>query len=487
MEFEFGSEWLQEHKKLIHVLQQIIRESGRFKDFYKNVAKGSILFNEGESLSSVFILLEGQVQLYKKREEEQKEFPVDILSSGSFIGIIAYATGNRSLTTGKAITDVSLLEIPHSDFETYFNEQPEIRDHLNKLLLANLVERYQHTISLKLRLEAVNSELKKERNDLEKAYYDLKVAQSKLVHQEKMATLGQLVAGFAHEINNPASALIRSVDVIHELYEEMFTYLAEHPGKLSKFVSLTQAGMESTVMSSSEVRERMSRISKNYPSLARSLVRKLAQIPEESFRQVIAESGAESNKIKSLTVFFEYGKKIKNAKSAGTRIVNLVKSLKNYSRQDNSEKEWIDITEGIQDTLQLVRNRLKYYELHLELNDVPEIYGSAGELNQVWTNIILNACDAMGKKGRLTIRCYTVDSNILVEFLDSGSGIDYQLMGQIFEPNVTTKRHDTKFGLGLGLYISKNIIEQHNGTIKAENREEGGAKIEVVLPVPDRK
>ena len=487
MNFEFGKQWLEEHKELINVLQQIIKDSGRFDDFYHKAAKGTILFREDEQLNTVFILLKGQVQLYKRREEKDAEFPVDILQPGSFIGIIAYATGNKSLTTGRVIADAEFLEIPQKDFESYFNEQPKIRNHLHKLLLANLVERYQHTVSLKLKLEAVNVELKNERNDLKQAYYDLKVAQSRLVHQEKMATLGQLVAGVAHEINNPASALIRSIDQIYNLHGKLFKYLAEFPQRADRYTRMTKDGLESKMTSTSEIRKKMRNLTKNYPELSRSKARRLAQLSDSMLEELKKADVKDAEKLQHLIAFHEFGQKLKNSESASRRIANLVQSLKNYSKQDSSQKEWIDVRDGLHDTLQLVRNRLKFYELSLKLEDVPQLYASASELNQVWTNIILNACDAMGKNGELTIKCYAENEKIIVKISDTGPGIDENMLDKIFEPNVTSKRHDTRFGLGLGLYISKDIIEQHDGTIDASNKKDAGAQFTIELPVTEKK
>jgi len=486
MKFEFGSQWLEVHKQMLEVFQQNIRESGRFDEFFKQVNKGEILFREGDTLTKVYILLEGQVQLYKKKEEKETEFPVDILQPGAFIGIIAYATGSKSLTTGRSITDIEVLEMSHEEFESCFNDVPEISDHLNKLLLANLVERYRHTVTLKLKLEALNDELKQERNDLKQAYYDLKVAQSRLVHQEKMATLGQLVAGFAHEINNPASALIRALSHIENQYEDLFDSIATYPVHLEDFKQSAQYGLNAKVKDTVSLRQRMNRLMDEYPRLDRSFARKLAYMPEKWVEQMMEKAGQNSDLLKYMMEFHEFGQKIKNTKSAGTRIINLVKSLKNYSKQDSSERDWIDVREGLQDTLQLVKNRLKYYELDLRIKEVPLIYGQAGELNQVWTNIILNACDAMGKKGKLEIACYSTTKNVVVKITDTGPGIDENMKEKIFEPNVTSKRHGTQFGLGLGLYISKDIVEQHGGDIHVENTDGKGAGFIVTLPITEQ-
>lgn len=143
----------------------------------------------------------------------------------------------------------------------------------------------------------------------------------------------------------------------------------------------------------------------------------------------------------------------------------------------------IDIREGIHDTLQLTSNRIKYYDIDIDLEEVPFIRANAAALNQVWTNIILNAADAMGKNGALSIHCREEGGHIVVTIRDSGPGIKEEHLSNIFESNFSTKKSEVKFGLGLGLSISKDIVEQHGGTIKAGNREEGGAIFTVTLPV----
>jgi len=101
----------------------------------------------------------------------------------------------------------------------------------------------------------------------------------------------------------------------------------------------------------------------------------------------------------------------------------------------------------------------------------------------VWTNIILNAADAMGKNGSLSIHCFQEDDQIIVTFEDTGPGIKEKHLPKIFESNFSTKTSDVKFGLGIGLSISRDIIEQHNGTITAENVKGGGAHFTVSLPI----
>lgn len=452
--------------------------------FLQNYKEGDVLFEEGDALNHIYILLEGIIQLYKIKPYTDNQFPVSRLQPGALIGIIAFITHYPSLTTAKAESDASLLKIPRSEMKSLFEKYPEIQEYLDEVILANLLERYRQSIILKMKLDSVNKDLKKERNELKQLYEDLKDAQNKLIYQEKMATLGQLVAGFAHEVNNPTAALVRSVESLENRIQQFIEKSHLEPALKNLSVSFYEEGKKTGFPDTKSVREKMKEIKPQFASESRAALRILAQVPDSLTEKLKNYSSGETDYLTICTEYFEIGRLFRNITSSGNRIANLVKSLKSYSRNDSEEEtEFIDIREGIHDTLQLTSNRIKYYEIDLNLEDVPEIEANPAALNQVWTNIILNAADAMGKFGKLKISCREEDGFIQVDICDNGPGIDESILDQIFEPNVTTKHTGAKFGLGLGLAISKNIIEQHDGTITATNREEGGVCFSVRLPL----
>ena len=154
-------------------------------------------------------------------------------------------------------------------------------------------------------------------------------------------------------------------------------------------------------------------------------------------------------------------------------------SLKNYGRQDQDIWEPTDLREGIRDTLTVLNNRLKHYAVRLQLDPIPITRRNAGEMNQVWTNLITNACQATPEGGTITISTATPpdESALFITVTDSGIGIPPDHLEQIFETNFTTKTSKSEFGLGLGLAISKEIIAKHDGRITAENMTNGGAHI----------
>ena len=247
---------------------------------------------------------------------------------------------------------------------------------------------------------------------------------------------------------------------------------------------LFKLGLQSEPLDSSELRKHMLKIEKQFPWVHdRSSVRKLAQMPDNALE--IIKDQRKKMDIESLINHFEAGRMIHNIRIASNRIANLVKSLKSYSRQDQNKEEFIDIREGIKDTVLVLSNRLKYVNLNLDLNDIPKTCVHVADLNQVWTNILVNACDALNDSGEITISTSHSEDNIFVEITDNGPGIPEEIIHRIFEANFTTKNQGAKFGLGLGLPISNEIIRRSGGTIEAENLKEGGAKFTIGIPVKE--
>jgi signal transduction histidine kinase len=484
MKFKFGTQWLEDRTQVTKLIQRMLSDAGDSGRFMKKTAKGVELFREGDELQNIYILLEGEVVLHKKKPHTDINFPVLELQPGSIIGIIAYTTDKPSLTTAITTKPSTILEIPDVELKQLIAGSPGMQDYFDELILANLLERFRGTIILQMKLDSVNQRLKNERNELKKAYHDLTKAQEQLIYQEKMATLGQLVAGFAHEVNNPAASLLRSAETLEKRITELINSQNNNSGGVDTTQQFYEAGKRSGYPDTKTIRERTAILEKSFPGVRKQQLRMMAQFPESLVDTLKEKNITQSDDLEYYLNYFEMGKMFQNVLSAGNRISGMVQSLKSYSRSD-SDHQWdeIDIREGIHDTLQLTSNRIKYYDIHIELDEVPIIRANAAALNQVWTNIILNAADAMGKNGSLTIQCHHVDGQIVVTIEDSGPGIKEENLTRIFESNFSTKTSDVKFGLGIGLSISKDIIDQHGGTITAKNSETGGAIFTITLPL----
>lgn len=483
MSFKFSKRWIEDKELVTQLIKRVFDETGKSEKFVHKIDRDVTLFREGDVLNDIYILLEGVVVLHKKKPKTDIDYPVIRLEHGSLIGIIAFTTGKPSLTTAITTEPSTVLKIPDLEIRSLLERDDRMKEYIDEIILANLSDRFKTNISLQMKLDSVNNKLRKERNELKKAYQDLKEAQDRLIYQEKMATLGQLVAGFAHEVNNPTASLLRSTETLENRISELMKRNDREPDEQAFVRSLYESGKKSGYPDTATLRKRSSELRKQFEGAKASQIRLLAQIPEE----LLSNFKSMTKNPEELDIYlqyFELGKMFQNIESAGNRISGLVKSLKSYSRTD-TDKEWelIDIREGIHDTLQLTSNRIKYYDIQINLEEVPKIRANPAALNQVWTNIILNAADAMGKNGSLDIYCTADDDHIRVRIKDLGPGIPEEIIYNIFDSNFSTKKSDVKFGLGLGLSISRDIIKQHGGTISARNDPDGGAVFTVTLPI----
>jgi signal transduction histidine kinase len=194
-------------------------------------------------------------------------------------------------------------------------------------------------------------------------------------------------------------------------------------------------------------------------------------------------SGSAKEQLEKLELYHQIGSSLRNINSCAERISGIVQSLRSYIHADSPDNEYISVQKGLDDTLLLFSNRLRNVTVEKEYGDIPEIIANAGELNQVWTNIISNALDAMGNQGKITVRTQgNDDETITIGIIDSGPGIAPENIEKIFQLRFTTRKGRVDFGLGLGLSITKNIITRHGGSIDVTS-EPGRTEFSVTLPV----
>lgn len=484
MKFKLGRQWIDDRSKVTELIKRLFDESDQTSKFLQAYEAGTTLLSEGEQLEDIYLLLDGSVELYKKKPNSDIDYPIIKLEPGSFIGIIAFTTGEPSLTTAVVVEKATVLKIPEGEVRNLFEKNKRFAGYMDELMLANLLDRFRNTIILQMKLDSANNKLRAERNELRNAYRELKEAQDRLIYQEKMATLGQLVAGFAHEVNNPTASLLRSTETLEQHIAGLMERMEDEQENEQLTRRLYEAGQKGGYPDTATLRKKTAALQPDFDAANTMQLRLLAQLPDDLVAELQEKKLTDSDDLQYYLNHFEMGKMFQNIESAGNRIAGLVKSLKSYSRSD-TELEWeeVDIREGIHDTLQLTSNRIKYYDIDLDLPEVPKIRANPAALNQVWTNIILNAADAMGKNGALSIRCNNDHETIWVEIRDSGPGIREDIIERIFESNFSTKKSEVKFGLGLGLSISKDIINQHGGSISAKNSTQAGAIFTVSLPL----
>jgi signal transduction histidine kinase len=331
--------------------------------------------------------------------------------------------------------------------------------------------------------------------ELTQTLENLKKAQAELIQSEKMAALGQLIAGVAHEINTPLGAIRSSIENISDFLQENLTKLPQVFQSIPVedrpiFVALLNSSSSATNLLTSKEK--------------RKLKRQLNELLEdeeienaEDVSDILIDMGAYEQidtilpMLKSpqgkniLTLAYELGTLKTSAATITTatdRAAKMVFALKNYSHHDYiGEKELASVIEGIETVLTLYHNKLKHgVEVIKNYGEVPSILCYADELNQVWTNLIHNALQAMDYQGTLTIDVEARSQHIVVSITDSGTGIPPEIASRIFEPFFTTKRAGE--GSGLGLDIVKKIIDKHEGNIKVESVP-GKTSFIVYLPI----
>jgi signal transduction histidine kinase len=450
---------------------------------------GQVLLEEGTLSCRISLIVRGEIQLLK-RSEEGEEYEVGVLRAGQFLGLLSLSSGEPSFFTARARQCGTLLTMPRERFLELLHTRTDFNQLVAPLLLGNLVDRYRRVVKLHVEVAQLTRDLDREKQALEQTIAQLEATQNRLVQQEKLATLGQLTSGIAHEINNPIASLSRSVDAIgpHLLQ------LLSHPFEAELVplaVDAFERGLHRTSLQTEVQRQRMDDLAQRHPKLPRSLLRGLAQVEPDVLEQWITtlnrtSRGAAGDTLGRVLAAFEAGVLVRNARLATSRIGSIVTSLKSYSRQDRAQQEAVDLREGIQDTLVLFGYLLKKFTLVVDLPSIPPVTCRPSELNQVWTNLMLNACQAMGETGTLWVMCGSAGkSGVWVRVQDTGPGVPQALRDRIFESHFTTKQADALHasGLGLGLAIARNIVEKHYGRIEVHNAEEGGAVFTVTLPV----
>lgn len=286
--------------------------------------------------------------------------------------------------------------------------------------------------------------LKKAHEELESAYSELKAAQSQMLQREKMASIGQLAAGVAHEINNPMGFIISNLGT-----------LGKYTEKLREFIWILEEGIKEC---------------------------QSVKVSEDQDLKI-------ANSRRSLKIDYihdDIGSLIKESLDGAQRVRKIVQNLKTFSRLDEAEYQMVDMNEELERVINILWNELKYKAtLKRGYGDIPKTECNPGQLGQVFMNLLVNAADAIEEHGEITVKTWHEAGNIHVSISDTGSGIPEDKLGRIFEPFFTTK--EVGKGTGLGLSIAYDIIKKHKGEITVKSDVAKGTLFTIRIPVVEAR
>ncbi|WP_372794179.1 sensor histidine kinase [Pontiella sp.] len=444
-----------------------------------SVEPGVTLFEEEQTLNGIWILLEGQVELYRMVNGRKIIFHSQ--TAGRILGLIALARNSRAVFSCYAKTPLKLLRVTNKQLDTALQKSETLRNLLISVLLQSMGRRHKRLIELQEEVLKLNKEIAAEHEQVVQTLDELKKAQAMLVESEKMATLGQLSAGVAHELNNPVAAIIRASDFVHKDLLALSSQITDGRG----MQAILERSFNSESISTREQRAIRKELAQSVQDadLADRMVKIGIHNTAEYEALTKDVSGSKTEQLEKLELYHQIGSSLRNITSCAERISGIVQSLRSYIHADSPDNEYISVRKGLDDTLLLFSNRLRNVTVEKDFADIPDIIANAGELNQVWTNIIGNALDAMGGPGKLIVQTrQTDDQHIKISIIDSGPGIAPENMARIFELRFTTRKGRVDFGLGLGLSITRNIVTRHGGTIDVTS-EPGRTDFSVILPI----
>jgi len=428
---------------------------------------GDVLFRKNDPPDHMVILLEGELHAYWDEKDHDVVYIGRAGDQASEVtGMLPFSRMTSYQVTGRAVTDMRLLRFPVRLFPEMMQRMPV------------LVQRLVGIMSDRVREAATLDQ-----------------------QQDKLMALGKLSAGLAHELNNPAAGATRAAnDLIetlkelraadmrlcsHDLSDDQQSSIAaferkaiDHTETAEQLNSLDQSDREDQVSEWLETHG-ISDGWKLSPNLVEAgmdspaLEQLLGEIPSTAIGDVLARVNSQLAAAKLAT----------EIKTATGRISELVGAIKEYSYMDQASVQELDVHKGLENTLLILKYKLRKKDITVTRDydrSLPQIKAYGSELNQVWTNLIVNAVDAMSVGGKLKVRTKREPTDIMVEIRDNGAGIPQDVRSRIFEPFFTTK--PVGEGTGLGLDTVARIVRKHRGNVRFESKP-GDTCFQVRLPI----
>ena len=393
------------------------------------LSAGELLINEGDEADDIYVVVSGELDVTKR--SGNADIPLARVGPGALQGELAALERGHRMASVRAVTDAEVLRIPYRAVLELLSAGPDAAVGIIRTVIG--------------RLRSMEANLRQ---------------------REKLAGLGTLAAGLAHELNNPAAAIRRSVDALDQAIQERNAIHPPHaltelrpaaPGRaaldaLGRADAIDEIG---DLVGDSETAAALVDAGWTVPELRDAF----AGMDPPGARDAAAWLAATA-KVETL---------IGEVRMAGDRISEIVGAVKSYAYLDQAPAQRVDVRKGLDDTLVILRGKLKAgVDVTRDYDpDLPQIEAFGSELNQVWTNLVDNAVDAMGGVGEISITARATDEGgVEVSVCDNGPGIPPEVEAKIFEPFFTTKPPGV--GSGLGLHITHNIVVRHGGRIELE-------------------
>jgi signal transduction histidine kinase len=427
-----------------------------------NLRAGEVYVKQGDPPDAMFVLLEGD---FEWRGDFNGEIVVMAGHAGDVTGALPFSRMKAYMVTGRATSVGRILRFPSSLFPELIQKMPELVKHLVGLMTDRVREA--------TRLEQ---------------------------QRDRLASLGKLSAGLAHELNNPAAAAKRASaqlrETLHRIKDASVQLGRQEltPTQRAEIEKLESSFTQSDSLPPDALT--ISDLEDQIDSLLRShgqndlweLSAELAQrgIKPEALESLFAnlDAGTARAALVRIAASVEIASLLKEIESSTSRISELVRAIKEYTYMDQSPLQNVDVVKSLETTLTILNHKLKRgVTVQRDYQPVPFLVNSFGsELNQVWTNLIDNAIDAMHGQGELRVRTYRDNGCVVVEIGDNGPGISQEIRSHIFEPFFTTKAVGE--GTGLGLDTVQRIVRKHKGNIQV-NSKPGDTRFQVSLPLAD--
>jgi signal transduction histidine kinase len=423
---------------------------------------GDYYTRQGDPADAMFVILEGQLQV---RGEIGGETIIFDLKPGDVTGVLPFSRMKQFTVSGRALTDARALKFPASHFSELVQKMPELAQRLVGLMS----DRIRETTRIEQQ-------------------------------RDRLAALGKLSAGLAHELNNPASAAKRAAsrlrqtlkrikDASHELGRHEITNAQRSQLEAFETSLLQNEDPPPDALTLSDLEEELDTSLRKHGltdmwQLASDLARKNLK-PEvlESLFATLGDDTARAALVR-IAASLEIWAMLAEIESSTSRISDLVLAIKEYTYMDQAPVQNVDIVKSLETTLTILNHKLKLgVEVKRDYQKIPLMVNSFGsELNQVWTNLIDNAIGAMNGRGILRVRTFREDTCVVVEIGDNGPGIPADVEPHIFEPFFTTK--GVGQGTGLGLDTVQRIVRKHRGNIQVDSVP-GDTRFQIRLPLSE--